>query len=302
MEKLAVGPLVADGAMGTMLLSQGAPTGSCLEALNLQAPERVRRVHEAYRRAGAQILKTNTFGANAVRLGRYGLEGQVMELNAAAVKIAQEAAGKDLWIAGSVGPLGIRLTGQGVTNTAPVPAREVFRAQIAALVDAGADMILLETFSDPAELRTAVEAAREAAGECVLVAAQITQNAKGSLRNRFFPEAAAREAVKAGADLVGLNCCDGPESVWAPLRRITAEGIAPVIVQPSAGVPGLKGRAQIRLCSAPEFGEWAVRFFGVGASIVGGCCGTTPEHIRRVREAHNRSRSKGPPGTLVSEV
>ena len=266
--------VVADGAMGTFLFSQGAPRGTCLEELNLSRAVLVEQVHAAYRAAGAELLQTNTFGANATRLAAHGLETKVAEINRAGVRLARAATGGSAWVAGSVGPLG-----PGATRL----ARESFREQIAALADAGADLILLETFRDLRELGEALGAARSV---CDLpLVAQVSPNENGHLLNRIPPEEFARQIVAWGADVLGCNCGPGPKGIAATVRRMAALGDLPLAAQPSAGLP-VEGDGPLRYpCSPEEFAAVVLSLAHSGVRLIGGCCGTTPDHIRAVRGA-----------------
>ncbi len=266
--------VVADGAMGTFLFSLGVPREACLEELNLSRPSLVEQVHAEYRAAGAEVLQTNTFGANAPRLAAHGLESKVANINREGVRLARAAAGGSAWVAGSVGPLG--------PGTMRV-ARDSFREQIAALADAGADLILLETFRELSELGEALAAARSV---CDLpVVAQVSPDENGNLLDGIPPEEFAQQIAAWGADVLGCNCGTGPKGIAATARRMAALSDLPLAAQPSAGLPvELDGRLRYP-CSPEEFSSAALSLLESGVRLIGGCCGTTPDHIRAVRRA-----------------
>jgi homocysteine S-methyltransferase len=266
--------VVADGAMGTFLFSQGVPLGNCLEELNLSRPSCVTQVHAEYRAAGAELLQTNTFGANAVRLAAHGLETKVAEINRAGVRLARAAADGSAWVAGSVGPLG----GGAADN-----ARDSFREQIAALADAGADLILLETFRDLSELGKALAVARSVC-ELPLVA-QVSPDEDGNLLDGIAPGEFMRKLAQWGADVIGCNCGIGPKGIAATVQRVASLGDLPLAAQPSAGLPvEVAGRLHYP-CSPDEFAGVVAALVDHGVRLIGGCCGTTPDHIRAVRRA-----------------
>ncbi|HEX5581051.1 MAG TPA: homocysteine S-methyltransferase family protein, partial [Gemmatimonadaceae bacterium] len=216
-----------DGAMGTMLYSRGVFINQCYDELNARSPELVRAVHEAYVRAGAEVLETNSFGANRPKLAQHGLEGRVRELNVAAARLAREAAGDDVLVAGAVGPLGVRLEPYGPTSRDE--AREIFREQIEALLEGGADLVLLETFGDLIEIEQAVLAARDVAPTVPLMA-QMT----------------------IGADVVGLNCSVGPQAILDAIEQMTHATSRKLSAQPNAGMPRDVGGRSMYMAS-PEY-------------------------------------------------
>jgi methionine synthase / methylenetetrahydrofolate reductase(NADPH) len=276
-ESLEKRVLVADGAMGTMLYSKLNLKGAsrCLDELNLSLPALVRDVHREYARAGAEILKTNTFGANRKRLEVYGFAEKVRQINQAGVRIAREAAREQAFIAGTVGPLGVRLEPLGATTCAE--ARAYFREQIEALMEAGVDLLVLETFRDCAELREAIFAAREAAGPEMVLAAHVSVEDDGSLADGASTESFTRRLEEWPVDIAGLNCSAGPRVVLDAIEKMTAYTSKPLSAMPSAGLPGT-------VCSPEYMAQYARRFVRAGVKIVGGCCGTTPEHIRAIRD------------------
>jgi homocysteine S-methyltransferase len=286
---LAGGPLVADGAMGTMLASKGASLQRCLDELNLSLPALVRDVHREYLRAGAQILETNTFGANRKRLGVFGFGEKVRAINQAGVRIAREAARgaecagtRTAFVAGTVGPLGVRLEPLGQTTLEE--ARAIFREQIEALVESGVDLLVLETFRDLDELREAILAAREAAGPEMVVAAHVSVEDDGTLAcgasTREFTERMDGWPV----DVIGLNCSSGPTAILETVEAMSAWTSKPLSVMPNAGLPTAVGGRNVYSCSPEYMAQHARRFLRAGVRILGGCCGTTPEHIRKIHE------------------
>ena len=292
LERIDKRPLVCDGAMGTMLYAKGIPLHRCYDELNVTTPQLVKEVHLAYAKAGADVIETNTFGANRYRLEKYGLADRRREINLAGARLAREIAGDDLFVAGAVGPLGTRLEPLGPTSWDE--ARAAFREQIAILVEGGVDLIIIETMMDLNEAHQALLAAREA-GE-VPVAVQMTVRTDGSTPVGTLPEDFARALDVWGADLVGVNCSVGPAAVQETLERMAAVTGKRLCAQPNAGMPRtVEGRA-VYLCSPEYMAKYARRFIQTGARMVGGCCGTTPDHIRAIKAA---VRSMSPQRTNV---
>ncbi len=286
-EKIRTSAIVADGAMGTMLYSKGIFINRCFDELNLSMPALVKDIHEAYIQAGAEIIETNTFGANAFRLGPHGLVEKLEQINRAAVRLAREAAGENVWVAGAVGPLGVRIEPLGPTSFQE--ARDVFKQQITALADAGADLIMLETFGDLNEIREAVRAAREV---CDLpVVAQMTVDDDGNALFGASPEVFARRLQEWGAEVIGMNCSVGPKVAVEVLERMIKVTDRPLAVQPNAGKPMDVDGRNVYLCSPEYLAQYARRYIQAGAKIIGGCCGTTPEHIKLLK---NEVRSLQP--------
>lgn len=281
LETLEKRVVVADGAMGTLLYARGVAFHHCFDALNLWRPEMVRRVHEDYLEAGAEILETNTFGANRFKLGKHGLEDRVRDIAVAGARIARGVAGDRAWVAGSVGPLGKPLAPVGVVT--PEEAKEAFREQIEALVEGGVDIIILETFSDLRELEVAFAAAKEITDLPIIAQVTITEEGKTIVGDK--PHEVARRLEELGASVVGVNCSVGPQVVFDAVERIAKAVGAYVSAMPNAGMPRLVDGRFIYLSSPEYFGEYAVRFVEAGANIVGGCCGTTPEHTRVIARA-----------------
>ncbi len=272
--------LLCDGAMGTMLQEAGLAAGQCPELLNADSPEIVRAVHQAYIDAGADIIETNTFGGSRVKLSSFGLESRTEELNAAAVKVAREAASGSTLVAGSVGPTGRFL--HPVGDLGFDEAVEIFAQQVGALAGAGADLIILETFSDIKEIRAAVIGAREVTD--LPVAALMTFEPSSLTLLGSTPEAAAITLEAAGADAVGSNCGLGPEGILEVLRRMAAVTELPLMAMPNAGMPRLENGQTIFPASPDDMAEPFSEFLGIGTALLGGCCGTSPAHIARMRQ------------------
>jgi methionine synthase / methylenetetrahydrofolate reductase(NADPH) len=281
--RLLTGPLLADGAMGTLLHARGAAPDECFEALNLARPEMIRKVHEDYIAAGADMITTNTFGANRFKLAARGLEERQDEIISAGAALARDAAAsapRRILVAGSIGPLGVRVAPYG--RLQPEQAEAAFGKQADLLLRGGVDLLLLETFADVRELLAALRAAKSAGGAPVLASLTFTRDDLTILGD---PPAEAASALQAaGADAVGINCSSGPAQAMRILRimRQTAPE-AIILVKPNAGWPENVG-GRILYPAAPQyFGRYAQDFARAGARIVGGCCGTTPEHIAAMR-------------------
>ncbi len=282
LERLSRGPVLCDGAMGTLLYAKGVFINRCYDELNVSQPDMVGAIHADYAKAGADVLETNTFGANHYRLLRHGFETRVREINRAGVQLARAAAGADVLVAGSVGPLGIRIEPLG--KIAREEARAAFREQIEVLAAEGVDLILLETFGSIDELHQAVLASREAAPELPIVA-QVTIDDDGNALDGTEPEVFGRRLTDFGVDVVGCNCSIGPAAMLDTMERLRRVTSLPLAAQPNAGMPrSVEGR-NIYLCSPEYMAEYARRFVASGVSLVGGCCGTTPEHIKAMKLA-----------------
>ncbi len=294
------GIYVFDGAMGTMLYAKGVYINRSYDELNITAPDLVREVHAEYCRAGADILETNTFGATIPKLQQYGLEGLMREINIAGARLAREATGDDCYVAGAVGPLGLRIEPYGPTSYDE--ARDLFKQQIGALLEGGVDLFVLETFSDLTEMQQALRAVREL---CDLpVIAQMTIQVDGNTAFGTTPEIFTASLDEWGADVIGLNCGVGPAIVLSGLEKMRAVTKKKLAAQPNAGLPrDVQGR-QFYMCSPEYMSKFAKRFIQSGAKFIGGCCGTTPAHIKfiadAVRAASPRAqRSTGTTGQLV---
>jgi homocysteine S-methyltransferase len=266
-----------DGAMGTMLYAKGVFINQSYDELNVRAPELVRDVHAAYVRAGAEVLETNSFGANRAKLAQYGLESRVREINAAAARIAREAAGDDVLVAGAVGPLGLRLEPYGPTSAAE--ARDLFREQLEGLRDGGADLFILETFGDLLEIEQAIAAAREV-DPATPVVAQMTIGVDGLTPYGATPEDVARALDRWGADVIGLNCSVGPQAILDAVERMARVTKRKLSAQPNAGMPRDVGGRSMYMASPEYMATYARHLIQAGSKVVGGCCGTTPDHIK----------------------
>lgn len=294
--------LLFDGGLGTLLYSKGIYINRCFDELNLSAPAMVLECHREYVKAGADVIETNTFGANRVKLKAHGLEDRLHAVNVRGAKLAREAAVDGVLVAGSVGPLGIKIEPWGPTSVHE--AREIFSEQVAALVEGGVDLIVLETFGDLNEIHQALIAVRKA---CELpVVAQMTLQEDGNSLYGTAPELFTQRLDEWGADVIGVNCSVGPEVALQAVERILTVTPRPVSVQPNAGNPrNVEGR-NIYLASPEYFEEYAKRFIQVGARVVGGCCGTTPDHIIAMRKAvyanAPESRTRVTPSIEVSEA
>ena len=272
-----------DGAMGTMLYAKGVFINQCYDELNVRAPDLVRDVHLAYVKAGAEVLETNSFGANRVKLAQFGLAEQVHELNRRAAELAREAAaqGRDVLVAGAVGPLGVRLEPYGPTSEAD--ARAVFREQMAALKEGGADLFILETFGDLHEIKEAIRAAREV-DPSMPVVAQMTIGADHRTSYGATAEDVARALDGWGADVIGLNCSVGPQIILECIERMAPVTRRKLSAQPNAGMPRDVGGRSMYMASPEYMATYARHLIQAGAKVLGGCCGTTPEHIKAICE------------------
>jgi methionine synthase I (cobalamin-dependent)/5,10-methylenetetrahydrofolate reductase len=279
-EKLKSKIMVADGAMGTMLYSKGIFINRCFDELNLSSPQLVKGIHQEYVRAGAEILETNTFGSNRVRLGAFGLVEKLRAINEAGVRLAREAAGEHAFVAGAMGPLGTNIEPLGPMSFAE--ARSVFREQADALLNAGIDLIVLETFFDLNELREAVYAAREAAGPELVIVAQLTVEDDGSLRGGTGTETFTRTMDGWPVDVIGVNCSAGPKVALETIEKMSGFTSKLLSAMPNAGLPATVEGRNIYLCSPEYMAQYARRFLQAGVRVIGGCCGTTPEHIKEI--------------------
>ena len=270
--------IVADGAMGTMLYAKGVFINRCFDELNLSSAQLVKEIHHEYVRAGAEVIETNTFGSNRVRLAAFGIAEKLRAINEAGARLAREAAGEKAFVAGAVGPLGTQIEPLGPMSFSE--ARGVFREQVDALVSAGVDLIILETFYELNELREAIHAARKAAGPDMVIVAQVTVNDDGTLRDGTSPETFTRKLNDSPADVIGVNCSAGPKVVLETIEKMAAYSNKPLSAMPNAGLPASVEGRNIYLCSPEYMTQYARRFLQIGVRIVGGCCGTTPEHIK----------------------
>lgn len=302
LSRLKQRPVLCDGAMGTLLYAKGVYINKCYDELNLTQPDMVRQIHQEYLNAGAEVIETNTFGANSFRLSGHGLAEKVRDLNVRGAQLAREAAdafnlkkaGSAL-VAGSVGPLGIRIEPLG--KIAREEARASFREQVQALADGGVDLLVLETFGYLQELHQAILAAREVAPELQLVA-QVTIDEDGNCLDGASPETFAAKLDEWGADVIGCNCSVGPVAMLEAIERIRQITTRPLSAQPNAGIPrNIEGR-NIYLCSPEYMASYARKFAGAGVAFIGGCCGTTPEHIKAINSALRMNDAKGKTGSF----
>ena len=272
---------VVDGAMGTMLYAKGVYINRCYDELNLSNPDLVREIHTEYIKAGADIIETNTYGATSHKLQQYGLEGNLLEINAIAARVAREAAGDRAYVAGAIGPLGLRIEPYGPTSFDE--AKDLFKAQATALLEGGVDLFCLETFSDVSEIRQAIRAVRELCDLPIL--AQMTIMTDGNTVFGTTPEIFTERLDEWGADVVGLNCGVGPAIILNALEKMREVTKKKLSAQPNAGLPrDVQGR-QFYMCSPEYMSKFAKRFIQAGAKFIGGCCGTTPAHIKLISDA-----------------
>jgi methionine synthase I (cobalamin-dependent)/5,10-methylenetetrahydrofolate reductase len=305
-------PILADGAMGTVLYARGVFINRCYDELNLSDPGLILSIHEEYLQAGADIIETNTFGANRFRLARHGLAGNVAQINAAGVKLALQAVDHlrekqagEAWVAGSVGPLGVRLEPLGKTGLDE--ARAAFAEQIDALAEAGANLIFIETMPALNEAREALAAAREVAPD-LPVLVMVTVDDESNCLDGSSPAQAASLLTEWGADAIGVNCSTGPATVLTAIEAMRAATTLPLVAMPNAGLPRAVEGRNIYLCSPEYMAEFTRNAITAGVQIVGGCCGTTPNHIRAMRSAmraiHAQARVEvtGAPHALITET
>ena len=267
--------LVFDGAMGSLLYERGVFVTQNFEQLNVTRPEVVGKIHEDYVAAGAQVIETNTFGGNGFCLDRHGLGDQVRAFNVAGARLARKAAGEDVWVAGSIGPTGLV---PGVASPAELDlAAATFADQAAALVEGGVDLFVLETFRHLEEMRIAIEAARAAAAELPIIAS-MAFNPSETVADGSTPEQVAATLRGWGADVIGVNCGDGPQLALAIAERMRGAGM-PLCVQPNAGLPRTVDGRLLYMATPEYLDVFARRTIQLGATMIGGCCGTTPDHV-----------------------
>ena len=289
--RLKQSPILCDGAMGTLLYSKGIFINRSYDELNLSQPDLIRGIHHEYLQAGAEIIETNTFGGNSFRMARHSLADKVDDINRAGVRLAREAAKSfDVWVAGSVGPLGTRIEPLGKTSYQE--ARDAFRQQIQVLAESGVDLLILETFGYLEEIHQAMLAAKEIAPSLPLVA-QVTIDEDGNCLDGSDPATFVPKLEEWGADVIGCNCSVGPVAMLDAMERVRAATSLPLAAQPNAGIPrSVEGR-NIYLCSPEYMASYARKFVAAGVRLVGGCCGTTPEHIRVMKSALRVGEARG---------
>ncbi|HEX5013164.1 MAG TPA: bifunctional homocysteine S-methyltransferase/methylenetetrahydrofolate reductase [Candidatus Limnocylindrales bacterium] len=308
-ERLARGPLLADGAMGTLLFAGGVPQRACLDELATTRPQLVGSIHRAYLEAGADLIETATFGANRVRLGAFGLAGEVRAFNRAAARVAREArdvAGRDVLVAGSIGPLGAPT--RDLLHLDEARIREAFREQVDGLLEGGVDLLVLETFVDLRHLLIAADEARRATADLPVIA-QLTFGEELELADGSSPADAAAALHDAAVDVVGVNCGAGPHACLEALEAFPSgdadadDGGAPArSILPNAGLPQ-RIEGQFVYAAGPDyFGAMVPRMLAAGATIVGGCCGTTPAHIAAMRAAiDTTATAAGAPASIAAK-
>lgn len=298
-EALDIGKvIVLDGAMGTEIYRRGVFINRCYDDLSRTNGNLIQEIHTEYRQAGAEVLETNTFGANRFRLRGYGLESEASAINTAAARLAREVAGEDLFVAGSIGPIGVRLEPYGATSRSE--AREAFREQAAALSDGGVDLFLLETFSDLEEIQQAIEGCREATD--LPVVAQATIQTDGQTTYGDKPEHIAEELEAMGADAVGLNCSVGPAIILGAIQQMSRATDLPLAATPNAGLPREVQGRKIYLADPEYMASYARKLVQAGVRIVGGCCGTTPAHTREMASQLRAVAPRTPVVTVGREL
>ena len=280
LEALKERVIVADGAMGTLLYAKGAYLNRCYDEMNLSQPDMVREIHQEYLQSGAELIETNTFGGNPIKLAPHGLSEQTEEINRRGAEIAKDLAGERAWVGGSVGPLGKPLSPIGKISMEE--AVELFQPQIRGLVRGGVDLIVLESMNDVQELIAAVQAVRK---ECALpIIAQATFPAEGRTMLGYTPEEVMTTLASLGVDVVGANCSEGPHDMLDTVQRLRqANSHVPLAAMPNAGHPRLYDDRVLYMTSPEYMAEYARRFIHAGANLIGGCCGTTPDHIRAIK-------------------
>jgi homocysteine S-methyltransferase len=279
LEALADGPLLFDGAMGSLLYERGVLHTRSYDELNLSQPALVRKIHREYFEAGAMILETNTFGANRAALARHGHSDKCEAINRAGVALAREVVGDEAYIAGAVGPTGVRFATAAEIERGH--AEKALREQIEILADAGVDVLVLETFTSILEIEAALRLAHEAAPGLPVIAQMVFEPGGHSVEGGLSPDEVADRLVAAGADVIGANCGTGPQELYPVATAMIGRG-APVAVQPNAGLPSIVDGRTIYVANPEHFGIFARRLLKSGVRVVGGCCGTTPEHIRQM--------------------
>jgi methionine synthase I (cobalamin-dependent)/5,10-methylenetetrahydrofolate reductase len=291
--------------MGTMLYSKGVYLNACFDELNLANPDTVKEVHQEYVQSGVDIIETNTFGANRYKLKKFGLEGKVQDINHAGALIAREAAGEEIFVAGSIGPLGLKIEPWGKTTVEE--AEEAFVEQAQALWEGGVDLFILETFPDINEIHQAIKAIQKL-GQDLTIIAQMTIEENGNSLYGTTPEVFTKKLEEWKAHVIGLNCSVGPAHMLLCIEKMSKITAHPLSAMPNAGIPSEVEGRNIYLCSPEYMAEYAKRFILNGVKVVGGCCGTTPSHIKAMRRAikalqpPERKRIQVLPPTKIEEV
>lgn len=279
LEELETRVLCGDGAIGTLLLAEGVPLERCFEELCVSEPDRIQAIHEQYIGAGARVIETNTFGANAVRLARFGMEKRVAEINRTAVRVARKAAsGKNVYVAGSIGPLGIsgdEAAARGIDRA------QCFREQISALLEGGVELIFFETFMDFEEIEIALRAKRELSDLTEICSFACGPDAR--LSSRMLLAAAFAKLRECGAKIIGVNCLNGPDGMLQLLQSLPAQPV--LAAYPTAGAPEFREGTYVYPTAPDAFARAALDMVAAGARLIGGCCGTTPKHIAALAAA-----------------
>ncbi len=273
--------LICDGAMGTMLYARGHSYRSCFDELSESMPSVVEALHREYIAAGADVIETNTFGANPIRLAEHGFENRAREIARAGARLARATAGDNIFVAGSVGPLNKQL--KPIGSLSLEDAREAFRIQITGLLEGGIDLLIFETFSSLPEIGEALAAAKELCDLPIIAQMTFTEEAKTIVGDK--PAQVYKTLQQAGADVIGVNCSVGPQGVMEVIEQFAAKGDLPISAQPNAGLPRIIGGRYIYLTSPQYFADYAVQFADLGVGLIGGCCGTIPEHIAAIAKA-----------------
>ncbi|HZG42061.1 MAG TPA: bifunctional homocysteine S-methyltransferase/methylenetetrahydrofolate reductase [Longimicrobium sp.] len=289
-------PHLFDGAMGTMLYAKGVYINRCYDELSLTQPDLVRDIHRAYVKAGAEILETNTYGATRPKLARHGLDDRMREMNVAAAQVARSAAGDRVYVAGAIGPLGLRIEPYG--PTAREEARGFFREQAEALVEGGVDLFVLETFADLEEVHQAILGVREASE--LPIVAQMVIREDGTTAFGSDVALLAERLGEWGAEVVGLNCSVGPSAMLSAADRLMAATSRPVVMQPNAGLPRQVDGRTMYMASPEYMASYAARMIRKGVRLIGGCCGTTPEHVAAMAGAVRMLSPAAEPRVVVS--
>jgi methionine synthase I (cobalamin-dependent)/5,10-methylenetetrahydrofolate reductase len=302
LDRLNKSPVLCDGAMGTLLYAKGIFINRSYDELNVSQPELIRSIHHDYLQSGAEIIETNTFGGNSFRLARHSMADRVREINSAGAHLARDAAKSfDVWVAGSVGPLGIRIEPLGKTSFEE--ARSAFREQIEALVEGGVHLLIMETFGYVEELHQAILAARDVSPD-IPVVALVTVDEESTCLDGSTPETFAPRLEEWGANVIGCNCSVGPVAMLEAMERVRQATSLPLAAQPNAGIPrSVEGR-NIYLCSPEYMASYARKFVAAGVRLIGGCCGTTPDHIRVMKSAlrAGEARSKSAVAPVIGEA
>ena len=295
-DALQRGVLTVDGGMGTQLYERGVLFNVNYEELAITRPEIVQRIHEDYVRAGAQLIETNSFGANRVRLQRHGLDDRVRDINLSAAKIAHAAAADRAFVAGAIGPTGLVFAGFSEDERERV--RAAFREQADALTEGGVDALMVETMRQPEEIELAIEAVRQSSGRDLPLVAQVSVDENLTMADGTSIEAMGQRLKALGVDVIGVNCCDGPQVVFAAVEQLLPLGV-PLSAIPNAGLPRRVDDRFIYVSTPEYFGVFARRMCKLGVKLVGGCCGTTPEHVRRIAAAARMESSASASNALA---